>query len=406
MNKSIASIVALAVTTSLALANGGGEEKKNPYKAKTAWKPGAGTMLADSDELSIKLTNRIQVQWVYQTPDAGPDVNNFSVRRARVKFSGHAVTRALTYVLNLDATDDGGGDNIVKDAYANWNFVHNDSGHVGVRLGQAKSLYGLESTGSSSKLFFMERSSASRTFSDLRSNGVNFSGGHMENKLRWSAGLQNGVVANGSVFNNGESAPNAEEELNFVAHVNFDPMGNMMGGGSNLQFHQGDLHHNGEVKGTVGLGMAQSTNTSGAGEVDCSSVNFNTAWRLGNGLALQGEFFEGSNSPDAAAGGGDEDSTGFYAQASYTLAKNPDSMVQWGFGLRYSLVDHADGSNYYAGALNGAAGEISELSVVANMFYAGHNCKTQIEYTTQSVEPDGAGSADNDQLGLMFTLVF
>src|SRR5262249_60715876 len=67
MTNSIGSLLALAVTTSIALANGGGggdDDKKNPYQDKGGWQPGSGITLAENDEIRLKILDNIAIQWV------------------------------------------------------------------------------------------------------------------------------------------------------------------------------------------------------------------------------------------------------------------------------------------------------------------------------------------------------
>ncbi|MEC7583815.1 MAG: hypothetical protein VYE77_05815 [Planctomycetota bacterium] len=422
MNKSIASILALAVTTSLAFANGGGddEKKKNPYSLKnTGWTPGSGITVIDDDAMSMHIGGRIQAGFQYDDYneaaelDGYSDVATFDVERARVKMSGHIVNEHLTYLLQLEATNN--FDN-VKDAWAHWNFWNNEGNHIGVRLGQGKPYYGLEASGSSAALWFTDRSLATEVFSNLRSTGAIFTGHHMENKLRWSAGLQNGTVAAASTFDRGDSYENQDTQLNIVAHVSFDPLGDMMNGGSNLNFKQGDLAHNGELKGTVGLGYAKGNNTyrtlAGTAAVNSNSYNVNSAWRFGNGLSAQAEFF-GRTDEEVHDTSFSEDSDGYYAQVGYSMAHNPDAMVQWGFGLRYSMIDlqanpeSPGNTTFMAPNLVEGPGTISDISIVATAFYTGHNAKTQIQYSMGEYEPDAGGdNLEVDEISVLFTLVF
>ena len=420
MNKSITSILALAVTTSLAFANGGeGEKKKNPYSLKNSgWTPGSGVTVIDDDAMSMNIAGRIQAGYQYTdwADDSGlADESTFDVERARVKFSGHIVNEHLTYLLQLEATSD---DDNVKDAWAHWNFMNNEGNHIGIRLGQGKSYYGLEASGTSSALWFVDRSLATQLFSNVRSTGAIFTGHHMENKLRWSAGLQNGTVAAGAAdgFGDSDSSENEGTQLNFVAHVNFDPFGDMMNGGSNLNFKQGDLAHNGEMKATVGLGYAMGNNTFQETNeaIDSTSVNVNTAWRFGNGFSAQAEFYgredEASSDPLVPGPSNKADADGYYAQVGYSLAHNPDAMVQWGFGLRYSMTDlqgnDAGGPTFILSDPDNLNGTISDVSVVATAFYTGHNAKTQIQYSMGEIDPDEGDSTDVDQISVLFTLVF
>jgi phosphate-selective porin O/P len=428
MTKSTASLLALAVTTSLALANGGEGDKKgeksNPYQSGTAsWKPGAGITLADTDEFGLKLSGQLQFQYNYvggDTPavatfssgllsgtDGGGPVGafqTFSVRRARVDFSGNVWNRDINYKLKIETTEGIS----VKDAWAEWTFVKSDDNKVGLRVGQGKTGYGLESTGSSKYLYFVERASATRVFSDVRARGAWATGSHSENKIRWFAGIQNSEVAGGAfgVAEVGEEAPNIDNELNYVASVSFDPMGDMMGGKTNESFSQGAFGEEKDAKGTVGAGISFGNNRDPGNTTDIESTSFNvnTAWVFPGGISAQGEFFFRSDDPD---GGTSEDSTGFYAQAGYTLPKSGDSALQWGFGLRYGMIN-TDNTSSFLGipGLAGTPGDVSELTVGVDAFYHGHALKTQLDYTLQEVNPDVGADATNHIFRVQFTLLF
>jgi hypothetical protein len=65
------------------------------------------------------------------------------------------------------------------------------------------------------------------------------------------------------------------------------------------------------------------------------------------------------------------------------------------------LVDSTDFSTAATGT------EITDISVVVNALYHGHNCKTQFEVTKRDNEPEGAGADTTDYiLGVAFQLVF
>jgi hypothetical protein len=432
MTKSTASLLALAVTTSLALANGGegdkkGDKSNNPYQSgSVSWKPGAGVTLADTDEFGLKVSGQLQVQYAYvggDTPDVAvfdsaiysgyspPDgalptsaFQTFLVRRARVDFSGNVWNRDINYKLKIEAVDGVS----VKDAWAEWTFVRSDDNKLGLRAGQSKTMYGLESTGSSKYLYFVERASATRVFSDVRARGAWVHGSHSENKIRWNAGAQNSEVAGGAfgVLEVGEESFNLDNELNYVANVSFDPMGDMMGGKTTENFAQGALGEEKDVKGTVGAGISFGNNRDLGNTVDIesTSINVNTAWVFEGGISAQGEFFMRSDDPD---GGTDEDSTGFYAQAGYTLPKSGDSALQWGFGLRYGMIN-TDNTSTFLGVpgLGSTPGDVSEITVGVNAFYHGHACKTQLDYTFQDANPDVGADAQNHIFRIQFTLLF
>lgn len=376
MTKSIASLLALAVTTSVALANGGEGDKGNPFAPKgSSWRPGSGVMLSDTDELGLKMTNQLQVGWNYDHNENAADTNSFDVRRARTSLSGHAFSRDIRFKLQVDYTDT---NETVKDAWAHWAL--NDM--LGVRLGQSKTGFGLEATGSSAGLFFVDRSAATRGATAVRSRGVWVNGSHNENSLRWNAGLQNANSEEGDdLAGTGDTGA-----LDFVANVSFDPMGDITGGKGNEGYTQGNMGGSEELRGTIGAGYMLE---NGDGQSEATTMNINTAWHMAGGIALQAEMFLRNDDNGA---GTDFDTTSYYAQAMYALPKTADSGTQWGLGLRYSSIDPDGDDN-----------NITELSLVLNAFYYGHNAKTQIEYTIQDVD---ATDQTNDLLKAQFTLVF
>ena len=412
MSKSIASLLTFAVTTSLALANGGEGDKKNPFQGGSNWKPGQGLQLAQGEDYSLNLSGQIQAGWAYTDNDTGSDDNGFEVPRARLAFTGHAVSKDLTYRLMLDGTDaddatnDTGG--ALKDGWAQWAFSKNEGGTLSLRMGQGLSGYGLESTSSETGLFFVERSTASRTFGQdrTRDTGAWVHGSHSENSIRWVLGAQNDDVAASSIYST-EGGANQDTELTYIGALSFDPMGDTTGGKGNESVMQGDLDGAKDVKGTVGLGYQLGNNTNAGVDVESTQINLNTGWMLGNGLTVQGEYFMRSDD-NQGTGGTEEDSDGWYAMGTYTLPKSGDSAIQWGFGARVNMLDTDTTTanlNNLSG-LNGAAGDVTEISLVANAFYHGHAAKTQIELTQQEANPDTGADSTNYIIRVQFQILF
>jgi hypothetical protein len=77
--------------------------------------------------------------------------------------------------------------------------------------------------------------------------------------------------------------------------------------------------------------------------------------------------------------------------------------MQWALGLRVAMIDTDDTAVF----LGGTPGELTDISAVLNAFYHGHACKTQVEYTLQDVQPDGAiPDATNHIIRVQFQLLF
>lgn len=405
-------LVAVAATSSMAFAGGGEGEKKSDnalfQSGPVSMKAGSGITFDAGDEFKLNLVNRLQVQWTYRANDMSADVNTFLMRRARTKLTGHVFNKNIMFKLQNDWTDSGAS---VKDAWVLWNFVNNEDGVIGVRFGQGKHYFGLESTGTSGGLDFVERNLATKAFADVRSTGAWVHGSHSENKIRWMAGVQNGDVAADAagIAEVGEETLNVDNEISYVGNISFDPNGDFVGGKTNESFKQADPDHTQELKGTVGAGIFVGNGRAGGSDVETVSWNVNTAWKTKGWFGL-GEVFWRSDDPDVA-GGQEEDSVGWALAGSYTLPKSGDSNLQWGFAARFAMVSNdTDGAaiNFLSGTpLGTGEGDVWELTGGINAFYHGHNAKTQINYTFQSIEPDAAvADLENHILEVQFTLVF
>lgn len=419
-------LLAVVTTASMASANGGEGEKKSPngdpnvYQSQpVSFKPGSGITFDGGDEFMLKWTNRLQLQFYYVAEEFGPDEASFRVRRARSNLSGHVFNKNIQYKFQIDAAD---AIYPVKDAWVHWRFLNNENSSLGLRMGQGKTYFGLEATGSSAYLEFVERGLAAHTFSDVRTQGAWLFGSYMENKLRWNAGIQNGDVANAAdaIYEVGEETSNGNNKLSYVLNVSFDPLGDYTGGKTNESIKQSDVGHTEDLLGTIGAGVffgngTYDDPTVGNATQDSESLSFNvnTAWRV-KGFHAMGDFFYRMDDTSSDVSTlQDETSIGWQLQASYTLPKSGDSSLQWGFGARVSGVtlDDANGGapQWITGtSLGNRSGDIMTFEAGVNAFYHEHSAKTQLTYRYESVKPDGAGAQDetNHAIALMLTLIF
>jgi len=215
-------------------------------------------------------------------------------------------------------------------------------------------------------------------------------GTNLDNKLRWSAGLVNGLA--------NEENDNDDNELGFVASANLDLMGDYFGGAREW-WSQGDLRDGDRnLMGTIGVGLAKDNNNvalpaplTGTVDVETDAINVNTAWSV-QGFQVIGEYYTASAQADVA-GAADVTVDGYYVQGTYALNKSGDSALRWALGLRTSGVDATE--------LGGD--ETTDVSLVLDALYQGHNCKTQFEVTQR--DRDLADTTDYI-LGVAFQLVF
>jgi hypothetical protein len=410
-------LLAFAASSSLVLANGGGEDKNkaNPFqdKAPGGWssKPGSGLKYDGGDAFNLSINNQLQVHWVYSNIENAADTASFTVRRARTNLSGNVFSKNISYRLLLDGVDSGAaGDGNIKDAWVHWDFMSSDEGRIGLRVGQAKVFHGLEATGGSTGLFFVEKSSTTRSFTDGRSRGAWIHGQHAEKKLRWDVGAQNGdVAASGAagITDRGEEGANSDNEMTYVLAVNFDPMGDYFDGKTQENFKHGDFRtEDKKLMGTFGAGLMLGNGRAAGVDVESTSININTAWSVSSFQAF-GEVFLRTDEADTT-GGVEEDSMGFHVQGNYLLPRSGDSGIQWGIGLRFNMIDLDDTVTFLTGAqgLGATPGEATEISAVVDAFYHGHACKTQIDWTLQDIDADTGADATNHIIRIGFQLLF
>lgn len=384
MSKSITyGLLAFAISSSLLVAQG--EKPAGGWSAKA----GSGITYDGGDQFGINMLNFVQARWAFGNNENAPDTNSFDVPRTRTLLRGHAFNKNINYVLQVDYQDDA-SDSIVRDAYVHWNFADG----VGLRLGQGKTQFGLENTGTIRGTMFTERSSASQGFTlggdvdNARSRGAWLMGTNLDSKLRWSVGLVNGIGT--------EEAANDDNELGLVATANYDLLGDYFGAGGREWWHQGDLRDGDRnLKGTIGAGygMDNRNDLSGSPDTEITAINVNTAWSV-QGFQVIGEWYDFMGEQEGSA---DDDVTGYYLQGTYALGKSGDSAMRYALGLRYSFLDTTDSTTATV------TDEMTDISIVLDALYNGHNCKTQLEVTKRDFDQ---GDTTDYILGVAFQLVF
>ena len=348
---------------------------------------GQGVTFDGGDAFSLNIYNRVQVMWGFASLEGAPEVNTFGVPSARTKFSGHAFTKNTRFAINNDWAAGG-----LLDAYIEQDVTDN----LIARAGAQKTLYGREATGSSGSLEFTERSLAARSFSGARSTGLVLQMSAADDKLHLHAGAFNTDTAGGLGLS-GPGGLNADNELNYTLGVRYDINGDM----GDTDYSQGDLESCRDWNASIGAGvwLGNEGPVVSGNDTDVTSFNVNGAFK-GHGFHAIVEFFSSSSTTDTAAAT-DADATGFTLQGSYQL--NDGLSV----GARFSSVTIDTGGSqtiFPVGALLVGAGDVTEISFVANKYLNGHGRKIQADVTIQEVSPDGGGETSNLIFRVLATL--
>ena len=264
-------ILAVAATASLLPANGGGGEgtkKKNADpttlerlsgvstprgEASVHAAAGEGFTIDLGDEYSLTVRNTIQAAWGFSSLENAQSVNDFDIRRARTRMTGHVWDKSMTYRVMVDWTRSNNiNAGLLVDGWFRWAFWENENNDsIAVRMGRQKGHHGREFSGDATMMEHINRSLTTQVFSGQRVEGIWFQGTHLEGqKLHWNAGVGNSDVA-ASTFQESFGGSNADNELNFFFDLRFDPMGDF----GDEQFDFVDLEGMEDAKGTIGASV-------------------------------------------------------------------------------------------------------------------------------------------------------
>lgn len=378
--------------------------------------PGEGLRYDAGEAFELQWSSVLQVRVTEAVNDDAPDTLTFGVRRVLTSFGGHVGCRNLLYRLQLAPTDTGGSSGgALKHGHLGWTMGDEDA-RATLRVGQSIGQYGLEAASSSGGLYFVERSTSARTFSDVYTRGAWLVTDLPKRGLHATLGVINGDVADGvgdRIAEHGEEREHEGTGLTWLATAQAAPVGDFFGGKSVEGFRAGDLRTGPrDLLGTVGAGLALGSGHRTADDTADHSVSWtaNTAWSW-QGFQVLGEYFHRVDDPTGVADR--ERAAGGYAALTWVQAASSDCPVRWGAGLRFDEIhtdEGAPGSDVAVlggvPGLGATAGRLREATAIVDAFCHGHAAKVQFEYTLQRADGDDGSSATNHLLRIAFQLTF
>ncbi len=241
---------ALALTLLCSLSSLAFAQELVPEKTKLTFKEGL-TFQHENDFL-LRLRFRVQNRFTAVSEDAEVDKlesTEFTVRRMRLRFDGHAIDPRLLYRVQFSFTrgdqdwDNAKVPNILRDAVVGWRWLP----HHTLWLGMAKLPGNRQRVISSSAQQFVDRSIVNANFNIDRDTGVqHFSQFGDERPLWLKLALTNGE---------GRNQPNKNASLATTARVEWYPLGAFHDDGDNFE---ADLYR--EPAPRLGLGIAHHAN--------------------------------------------------------------------------------------------------------------------------------------------------
>ncbi len=345
--------------------------KEGKARPRASYKMGDGFSFVSGDE-SFKLTlgGRLQVQYEdYQADkdhgDPATKHDSFRLRRVYVWLKGNAISKDLTYKLQVDFKDPA-----ILDAWLDYKVV--DELHL--EAGQDVVPFARQEVNSSAALQFVERSPTEIYYRPSYDAGAMVWGKVAGGLLAYNVGIFNGTGQNVR-----RTTPDNAVDLRLV----LSPLGEIPYAEADLDHTEkpqvalgGSVYYNrlrtdatGKVKdknaldyvaGFLGKGVAGAAND----RLDITLAEADLAFRF-IGIYAQAEYFWAQAKGKYT--GAELKSAGWYAQAGYVILRSPLEAV-----ARYSVYDpNTDGA--------ATKDQVSETAGGLNYYFARNACKAQLE---------------------------
>ncbi len=295
----------------------------------------------------------IQPQFSWQWVEDGGDTDTFRLRRARLKWLGHAFSKNIQYLMEYDLAGS-------KMLSAYLQLVAADS--FKFRIGQYEVPFNFEGTASGSGLQFVDRSIAHSFFGvrDERDTGFGVQGELSNRKLEYYLSAFNGEAIN---------TLNTNNELRYVGRLVFNALG----------YHGLEFSDVKKSKDPVlAFGVAGMFNdildATTQIESKVSSVTFDTSAKY-FGLGVHGAYFFQNTNPDNATSQTDH---ALLAQVGY-------------FVIPHELEIAARVTKIF----KEGTGDQGEYTLGLNFYlFETHNVKFQMDYSALT-EEDGVVAGDD-----------
>jgi hypothetical protein len=350
---------------------------------------------------------RLQSLYEWDVATAGqqdlvaPESSAFSLAHAELLFEGHAFDPRFEFRLELDFADS--TPTIPKDAFVQWRFTRS----FGVRVGQLKVPFGLETQYWNALLELVDVAGATTAFTLDRQVGVELVGRPLAGRLQYQIAATNGPRAPCPAVT-GVGPQCDEVDLAYAARVVAAPFGP-------LPIHEGDLE--GQRRPLLAVGVsgayfllptdirARTNDATAPLDINLDhhvdnvgvvqgGVELRAMWR---GASLQAEWLGRREQPGAA--GPDRSTWGGYAQAGYfVLAHHLQAVARLG---RTDLPSY--GQSLIARSLHGS--RTTEETVGLNAYLHGHGAKLQVDYTHAST-PDATSAPTVNRIRAALQLAF
>ncbi|MGR3318304.1 MAG: porin [Candidatus Anammoxibacter sp.] len=334
-------------------------------------------------KFSMKTNGRMQFRYSFEDFDRKDDDSSFRLRRARIKWTGHAY-KDFKYKIELALRSSGTKDGSKGVELIDWWADYTRYPFANIRFGQWKVPFNRQRVVSSENLQLIDRSVANFEFALNRQIGVQGFGKLFDKKLEYYFGFFNGNGRNESRNDNNEHM--------FLFRTSYNLLGGYGKGisevESDIAYSEKPLAH---ISGAIAFDSTEDVTLDledvtvdmeglvvavPASEADRTSIVVEYGFKY-KGFSAIGEYYWRKTYGIADTNIIDQ---GFFAQAGYFLI--PKKFEVTG---RYSLVDFDDELK---------ADATRETTFGLNWFFAEHKSKLQFNATRIDNEKPGPDDID------------
>lgn len=395
---------------------------KEVMKSKPlSYKLGKGfTFSSDDEKFQLSIGGRLQARYSFldRDQDSGnstqvQDVSQWQIRRMKIWMGGHAYTKDLTYLLQVDATQTSStpssgtgnaGAKFIDHAYLNYRVID----EFQVLVGQTKVPFGRQWLTSSGALSFVDRSIASDAFRPGYDIGVKLNGKIAKGLVNYDLGGYGGK---------GQGITSGTNDNSLAARIAFNPLGD-------LAYSEADLEPTAKPLVSVGANYfydrLQYTRgaTAAASTFETTNQNFMSS----NGWLTSGSAFRrGMQSEKVAVNLFGVDTAfkwmGAYAVAEYLLGQAEGDhssailraqgyFLQAGYCVIPKTLEVAVRWSYVDPDRDAANDLRTELGGAVSYYFNKHNLKLQGDVINLHTQRTATVQTDEMQYRLQAQLIF
>ena len=380
----------------------------SPAKLKAGYGKKGFYLESLDGKFHLAMSGRVQVLYTFNdrerdinttashTSPGDRDTSTFRLRRGRLVWEGHAFTKDLKYLMNLETPGTSQGTHLL-DYYVDYSGLPEIGKYVAIKGGQFKVPFSRQRIASSSSLQLVDRSIVNNEFNLDRDVGVDFHRELFEKKLEYHLGMFTGLGIN-------RRNENVDNNMLYMGRIAWHPFGF-------FGYNESDVDYSEKLQTTLGFAIAHKkgdeifTGRARAAVGKKITMNIYT-WDGGlkyKGFSLLGEaFLRRLREPGVSANKttDETDAIGFMVQGGYFLLPKRLELAS-----RYAWLDRdfnkdksTVGKPIGEGGNSRTLGADEEITLGLNYYFNGQKNKIQADVSrlNEGFLPSSSTSRVND----------